>query len=64
MKFELASVMHAAGARFTSVMWPGIRANCPDLITSYTQIGGDHLGNKSDEIQTKSIRRKLQAASR
>ena len=38
-------------------------AACPDLITSYTQIGGNHLGNKSDEIQTKSIRRKLQAAS-
>ena len=37
---------------------------CPDLMTSYTQIGGNHLGNKSDEIQTKSIRRKLQAASR
>ena len=39
-------------------------ALCPDLITSYTQIGGNHLGNKRDEIKTKSLRRKLQAASR
>jgi transposase-like protein len=38
--------------------------DCPDLMTSYTQIGGNHLGNKSDEIQTKSIRRELQTASR
>lgn len=36
---------------------------CPDIITLYTQIGENHLGNKSDEIQTKSIRRKIQAAS-
>jgi beta-phosphoglucomutase-like phosphatase (HAD superfamily) len=37
---------------------------CPGLITSYTQIGGNHLGKKSDEFKTKSLRRKLQAASR
>ena len=39
-------------------------AVCPGLITSYTQIGGNHLGKKSDEFKTKSLRRKLQAASR
>ena len=28
---------------------------CPDLMNSHTQIGGDHLGNKRDEIETKSL---------
>ena len=28
---------------------------CPDLMNSHTQIGGDHLDNKRDEIETKSL---------
>ena len=28
---------------------------CPDLILSYTPIGGNHLSNKRDEINTKSL---------
>ena len=30
-------------------------ALCPDLMNSHTQIGGDHLDNKRDEIETKSL---------
>ena len=28
---------------------------CPDLANSYTQIGVNHLGSKSDENETKSL---------
>ena len=28
---------------------------CPDLIISYTRIGGNHLGSNSDENETKSL---------
>ena len=30
-------------------------ADCPDLINSYTQIGVNHQGSKSDENETKSL---------
>ena len=33
---------------------PGL-PGCPDLILSYTPIGGNHLSNKRDEINTKSL---------
>ena len=32
-----------------------VMAECPDLILSYTPIGGNHLSNKRDEINTKSL---------
>ena len=28
---------------------------CPDLINSHTQIGGNHLDKRRDEIKTKSV---------
>ena len=30
-------------------------AQCLDLINSYTEIGANHLGSKSDEHKTKSL---------
>ena len=30
-------------------------AACPDLINSHTQIGGNHLDKRRDEIETKSV---------
>ena len=34
---------------------PGALKACPDLIISYTPIGGNHLSNKRDEINTKRL---------
>ena len=29
--------------------------NCPDLMNLHTQIGGNHLDKRRDEIETKSV---------
>ena len=38
-----------------SVELKALVLECPDLMNSHTQIGGDHLDNKRDEIETKSL---------
>ena len=43
------------GGRGAGVVSKTFHAYCPGLMNSHTQIGGNHLGSKSDEIETKSF---------